>query len=441
MKKFYFLFLLALLNGCSFDNKSGIWNNELETFGEKKDAFKDFIKISSEESIFNKKISLEKNFKFILSAPIYNKEWKDIFYREDNNLDNFKYNAANKLIYKSKKLTRYKPDDFLLFKKNDLIFTDNKGNIFVFNLRENRLVFKYNFYKKKYKKIKKRLFITVDENIIFASDNLGYLYALDYKKNQILWAKNYKIPFNSNLKTLTDKIIASNQSNNLLFFDKKNGNVLKSIPTEETIVQNQFINNISYNKDEIFFLNSFGSIYSITKKKLKVKWFLNLNKTFELSTNNLFLGNQIVSNKNYVIVSSKNSTYVIDVNSGIIKYKYNFSTLTKPIINKDYIFLISRNNYLISINIKSGKILYSYNINEQVAKFLNSRTKELELKKLFLLNNELMILLQNSYILNFKINGNLEKIDKIPSKIQTFPVIANGSFIFLDKNNKISIIN
>ena len=206
-------------------------------------------------------------------------------------------------------------------------------------------------------------------------------------------------------------------------------------------MQNQFINNISYNKDEIFFLNSFGSIYSITKKKLKVKWFLNLNKTLELSTNNLFLGNQIVSNKNYVIVSSKNSTYVIDVNSGIIKYKYNFSTLTKPIINKDYIFLISRNNYLISINIKSGKILYSYNINEQVAKFLNSKTKELELKKLFLLNNELMILLQNSYILNFKINGNLEKIDKIPSKIQTFPVIANGSFIFLDKNNKISIIN
>ena len=55
MKKFYFLFLLALLNGCSFDNKSGIWNNELETFGEKKGAFKDFVKISSEESIFNKK--------------------------------------------------------------------------------------------------------------------------------------------------------------------------------------------------------------------------------------------------------------------------------------------------------------------------------------------------------------------------------------------------
>ena len=115
MKIFYCILVILLLPNCSFDNKSGIWNNELETFGEKKDAFKDFIKISSEESIFNKKISLEKNFKFILSAPIYNKEWKDIFYREDNNLDNFKYNAANELIYKSKKLTRANVNHFFIF--------------------------------------------------------------------------------------------------------------------------------------------------------------------------------------------------------------------------------------------------------------------------------------------------------------------------------------
>ncbi len=441
MKKFYLLFLLILLNNCSFDNRSGIWKNELETISKKDGTFKDFIKISSEENIFDRKISLDKNFKFKLSALIINKEWEDIFYKENNNFENFKYNDTNELVYKSKKLTRHKPDDFLLFAQDDLIFTDDKGNIFVFSFNQKRIIFKYNFYKKKYKKIKKKLFITFSENIIFASDNLGYFYALDYKKNKIIWAKNYKVPFNSNLKTLDDKIVASNQINELLFFDRKNGNLLKSIPTEETIVKSQFINNISYTKDKIFFLNSFGSIYSIDKKTFRVNWFLNLNKTLESGTHNLFLGSQIVTNEDYVIISSKNRTYIIDTNSGSIQYKYNFSSLIKPIYNKDYIFLISRNNYLISINIKNGKILYSHNINEQVAKFLNSKKKELELKSLFLVNNELMVFLKNSYILNYKIEGNLEKVEKLKSKIQTFPIIVNGSLIFLGTNNKLSIIN
>ena len=155
MKKFYLLFLLILLNNCSFDNRSGIWKNELETISKKDGTFKDFIKISSEENIFDRKISLDKNFKFKLSALIINKEWEDIFYKENNNFENFKYNDTNELVYKSKKLTRHKPDDFLLFAQDDLIFTDDKGNIFVFSFNQKRIIFKYNFYKKNTKKLKK----------------------------------------------------------------------------------------------------------------------------------------------------------------------------------------------------------------------------------------------------------------------------------------------
>ena len=59
---------------------------------------------------------------------------------------------------------------------------------------------KFNFYKKKYKKIKKKLNFIIENGIIYVSDNIGYLYAFNYKTKKFLWAKNYKIPFRSNIK-------------------------------------------------------------------------------------------------------------------------------------------------------------------------------------------------------------------------------------------------
>ena len=56
------------------------------------------------------------------------------------------------------------------------------------------------FYKKKYKKIKKKLNIIIDNSVLYVSDNLGYFYSYDYKEDRVLWAKNFKIPFRSNLK-------------------------------------------------------------------------------------------------------------------------------------------------------------------------------------------------------------------------------------------------
>ena len=79
------------------------------------------------------------------------------------------------------------------------------------------------------------------------------MYAIDYKKNKVIWAKNYKIPFRSNLKIFQDKLLASNQNNNLYFLNKYSGDIINQIPTEETIVKNKFINNLSLNNNYIFF--------------------------------------------------------------------------------------------------------------------------------------------------------------------------------------------
>ena len=141
----------------------------------------------------------------------------------------------NQKSFRSKKITKHKIDNYILYENDNVISTDQSGNINVYSLSDKKKILKFNFYKKKYKKNLKKLNIIVEKNIIYVSDNLGYLYSFDYYKNKILWAKNFKIPFRSNLKIFKDKLILSNQNNHLYFINKNNGNILKLIPTKRQL--------------------------------------------------------------------------------------------------------------------------------------------------------------------------------------------------------------
>ena len=178
-------------------------------------------------------------------------------------------------------------------------------------------------------------------------------------------------------------MIASNQNNNLLFFNKISGDLFKSIPTEETNIKNQFINNLSLNKKNLFFINSYGSLYSINIDKMKIDWFINLNQSSNLNPANIFLGSELVFYEDKIFISANDSTYIVDANTGNIIHKFNFFSIVRPIINNDIAFLITENDLLVSINL-NNKILFSRKITNQV-KFLNTKNKnKLDIIHIFL---------------------------------------------------------
>ena len=156
MKLFYVLIILTIFCSCSFDNKSGIWDNSNISDKENK-LFKDFKEVSISSDQFNEIITIKDNYKFKLSPPIKNLEWKDFFYNQYNNSKNFNYNTNNKSIFKSKKLSKFNTKKYILIENNNLILNDFKGNIIIYSINENKIISKFNFYKKKYKKIKKNL--------------------------------------------------------------------------------------------------------------------------------------------------------------------------------------------------------------------------------------------------------------------------------------------
>jgi len=441
MKLFYCLIILVLFQNCSFDKKSGIWKNENAIPDVDKDYLKELETLSSSNKLFDKIIPVDRNFKFKLTSVVDNFDWNDIFFKKNNNLQNFKYNDLNRILFKSKKLSRHSTSNFIMFEDGNVILSDFIGNIIVFSINQKKIITKFNFYKKKHKKINKLLNFIVENNTIYVSDNLGYLYALDYRNNKILWAKNYKVPFRSNLKLFKNKLIASNLNNSLFFFDKNNGNNLKLIPTEETIVKNQFKNNLSLDEKTLFFLNTYGSLYSIDNESMRINWFINLNQSLDLNPSNLFLGHPIINENESIIVSSNQFTYIVNKLNGSIKYKKNFSSQIKPIMLNNYLFLITKNNLLIAMDIQKGEIIYSTDINQSVAEYLNIKKKKVKFKNLMISNNKILIFLENSYVIKFSIMGNIEQVYKLPTKINSFPIFINSSMVFLNKKNKVSIID
>ncbi len=442
MKLFYALIILLILSGCSFDKKSGIWKNVNETVDkDDNNIFKDFKKISSSTETFDQIIPRDQKINFKKNKTFQNSSWTDIFFSRGNYTNNFKYDDLNQKIFKSKNLTNYSINERVLFEKNNLILSDKRGNIIVYSITEKKTIAKVNFYKKKYKNVEKKINFIVDNDVIYISDNIGYIYAYNYILDQILWAKNFKIPFRSNIKLFSEKLITSNQNNDLFIFDKANGNLKKLIPSENTTINNSFINNISLSNKEIFFLNTYGSIYSIDLDNFKFNWFINLNKTLDLNLSNLFYGSKVVYFDNKIFMSSNENFYVLDSKTGSILIKKNFSSIFRPLINNDYIFLITQNNFLVALDKTNGKIIYSYDIAQQVANFINTKKRTLEIKELMLINNNIFVFLKNSHIIKFNLNGDIKEIIKLPSTLNSYPIFIDKFLIFLNKKNKLVIVN
>ena len=91
------------------------------------------------------------NYKYLTSKVKNNQSWSDEFYQESDNFYNFSYNNDNKLIFKSKKISSHKLNEKFLFFNNKILLNDEKGNIILYSIDNEAIIFKFNFYKKNLK--------------------------------------------------------------------------------------------------------------------------------------------------------------------------------------------------------------------------------------------------------------------------------------------------
>ena len=284
--------------------------------------------------------------------------------------------------------------------------------------------------------------MTIFEENLYISDNIGFLYAYDFKLNKIIWAKRFPVPFRSNIKINNKKLYIANENNSLFIINSKDGNIIRKIPTEEVLIKNKYMNNLSMDNKNLFYLNTFGTLYSLNQENLRLNWFININPSLTGSLNDLFTSREIKIYRNNLIVLSDNGLQVINSLNGSTKYIIPINSDISPLVYSNYIFAVSKNNLLIALESNSGNIIYSYKIDQKIAQFLKTDKKDkIKIQHIRIINNKIFLFLKNSYVIKFSVNGKIEDLYKLPSKIYSKPIFINNSMIYLNKGKKLIKIN
>ena len=437
----YLIISFFLINNCSFDNKTGIWTGSDQITKKENNSKQNTEFIFKKQNIKISEIDLSTEQTIKIDKPKNYNEWSQRYQNKSNNINNVTFlNEGN--YQKLSKISNSRVNKNILVYKNNLFFSDSRGNIGAFSLRENKLLFKYNFYKKKLKKIKKEIKLLVKENTIIAVDNFGYIYSIDYKQKKIVWAKNFLIPFRSNLKIINETLFVSDEKNKVILINIKNGNKIDELYTQPSQAVSDFESNLAIdNNNNLLFMSTSGILYSLNFINNKsINWIINFKQESEM----IYKGNPIIVSNDKIIISSKDNISLINVNGAKI-WDLNIKSNLSPIVSGNTIFTVNKDNYLILINKNTGQIIFSKNIysliTEEFQKNLKRKIKKIS--HIYLTGNKLLLISENSYFIEVNLKNiiNVNSIKKNPFKISSDVIFYDKKMVFINKSNRIYKVN
>ncbi len=438
-----FFILLFFLNNCSFQNSGGFFENKQEKF-EKELKRKNSKLVFSPQKKFSSEISGMVSES--LNMPILTENWNQNSFNPNNYIPNILYQNEKNIIFKSKKIGKNKfklSNPFLepLVMNDNLIFSDYSGNIYNYSIKDKKILWKFNFYKKRYKnfpiKIKKILF---KKNLI-ASDNLGYIYSINIETSQINWAKNYGIAFNSNLKTDGDKIFILNQDNKLYVVNFNDGSQILDLETFPSFLKSKYNSNIVLdNSGNIFFITSNGELYSINYLSNNINWLSNISSKNSGKTE-LFYSSSIVYNNTQIFFSTSVSTYSINTGNGSINWSLPFSTNLRPIVSQKFLFLATKDGFILNVDSKTGKVNWSQSLFKEKSKL--KKNKVGEIISILLVSDQILATTSSGYFLfiDYKSGKILNYTKASKSGFYASPAIVNKKIYAIDNKLKVLIFN
>ena len=432
MIRIFFILLIFIFNGCSFDNKSGIWTNDKNLKSE--------IKNEKTKNLFKKAeiIKDEFNSNFKINVPLKLKN--NIEYgNNDNSRLNFNLDLKKISRYKFSKIDNFNYfDPTLVFYNDDLIFFDNKGSIIRFN-NNSKIIWKKNYYNKNEKKTLPILNLSVKKKILIVTDSLSKFYALNLDNGEIIWDKNHKVTFISEIKIDDDKFYVVDANNIIYCFSLIDGSKIWEFSTDFELLKSQKKLSIIFDNEKIYFNNSVGNIYSLDKNNGNLVWV-----TYTKDTNNFLQSFLLKTSKlqmdkdNLYFSNNQNSFFSVEKNSGFVNWKQNINSEIKPIIVENLIFSISTEGLLFILEKNSGNILRITNVFDQFNKRKRDKIRPtgmiIDIDSIFItLNNGKMI------IVNIGDGKTQSSLNVSRSRISQ-PFI-NKNYIFTVKDNEIIRLN
>ncbi len=437
---------IVLLASCSFKNPAGLFEDRMKEI-EKAITEKNTKIVFTERKKFTKEIS-GNIIKKIIEKPLIAEKWLQQNYTKSNFVPHLEYENKNQLVHKSKKIGKNKFgfSSFLfepLILNDEIFFYDFSGTVYNYSIEEKKLKWKFNFYKKRYKNMPVIIKLKISENNLIVADNIGYVYYLGIDTGKLKWAKNYGIPFKSNIKADKENIFILNQDNKYYSVGEKDGSQILSLETFPSFLKAKHETQISLDseKNNIHFITSNGELYSINYKTENLNWFSSIFVSANAKGSDFFYSSPIIYKNNKLFFSTSTFTYAVDSKNGSVKWELPFSTYLRPIVTENFIFLASKNGFFLNLDPETGKVLWSIDLFKSNQKL--KKEKIGDIVSLLLVSNQLLASTSKGFFLflDYK-NGKIINYTKA-SRAGFFsnPVVVNKMIHVIDNKMRVLIFN
>ena len=255
------------------------------------------------------------------------------------------------------------------------------------------------------------------------------------KTGNLIWSKNHNSVFISETKIDNDKFYVIDANNVLNCFSINDGKKIWEFRSEFELIKSQKKLSIVFDEQNIYFNNSTGNLYSISKDNGNLVWVTPTKDKDNFFESFLFKTSKILLDNGQLFFSNnQNSFFSLDKKTGFLNWKNNVNSEIKPIIVDNVIFTISSEGLFFVIDRVSGNILRITDIFNQ---FKKKKRKKLKPTGIMLDPNKAYISMNNGKIVVVNIsNGKTESIFKVSRDKISQPFI-NQDYMFIVKDNEI----
>ena len=426
-KLLFTLIIFLLINNCSFNENSKIWENKEKKINKEKNIKKVFEEKNRTVSEFNKNLKL--NLSKIRINNKINKNLNNVgsqYYEGKlNKAGNFKFSKIQEIDQ-----LNFKP----LFLTDGIIYFNKKGTIIKYNNNQ-KILWKKNYYSKAEKKLNPKLNFIIDDKNLLIADSISKYYSINAETGELNWSKYNVYPFNSEIKKYEKNFFVVDYKNTLRCFKISDGSECWNLKTEDTFTISSSKYSLIVVNEKVIFSNSIGDITSVDINTGLINWQLPTQSNDIVYENFTFKNSKIVSDNNNVFFSNnKNQFYSLDLKTGIPNWINKVNSNLTPIIIENLIFTVSNEGYLYVIEKSNGNIL---RVSDLLKDFKYKKRVNIKTKGFIIGDDKLYLTISNGYILKVNLEtGNVIQLEKASNKSVSKPYIFNKN-LFIVRNGSI----
>ena len=433
MKYFLIFFLSLIIFSCSSDKDKKV---DLEVFknqGEK-------INVFEANNIFDKEISSKSPL--LLNSPQSNKDWVYEHFSSNNLYEHLVYEGKFQDIFKKSigdYINKNNDSGSLLVSNEFVFFSDEKGKIYKFDIKNQRVIWELKIYESSLNNYPKNIALYLNSNILYAADNLGFLYSIDTETGKPIWQQNYGVPFSSNLNFYKSILYVVNQNSRLYAFNPIDGEKIWSFESLSGLIKPSRSSSISILNNNLLFTNDVGDVTVIDLNQQVIVWTRNILSQNTISNNLIFKTSNLLIDKKDVFISSNNGDLLnFNFDTGEIKWSQKLSSIQNHISTDKYLFVLTENGFIIAFNKTNGTILWSLNL----TKFSRDSKTVPSYYGLLLASNNLYATSSNGDIYKISANdGTYISHKKINSDLSRAPIIVDNKIFILNRSSELIILN